>query len=559
MAQQRRSRRQVRDLIDYVDDLDESGDHYDIAFIPDDDDSNISDGSDDENEVNLDTFLPHGCYEQVKSVYNNNQKRLEENYEFKWIDGSVDCLEDHEQHFYLDENLKETLKKKNSKELFELFFSDDIKDHIIEASLERDAKFSKETFNIFIAIIVLSIINIRKSYTDYWSSKAILRCDIVKSSMSRNNFKGIKQNIKLYKNAEKNENDKVWKVRTLYNKFRKNIQQFGWFARNYSIDEVMVKYFGHFGIKQCIRNKPVRFGIKQWAICSSEGFIFDLDIYTGKSGGQNEKILQSVGLGSRVVMKMLDGLLTSLPRNELDKYHIFFDNFFTSSDLMLHLKKLGLHTTGTVRQNRVKEAKELNKKANRGSYIAMHDAKSNINYVTVMDSKPVSMLSTTYGTEPKGQMSRCVNKTKTSISFPYMFSKYNKNMGGVDLHDQHCNASAPSIRGKKWTWCLFLRIIQASITNATVLYNYLSPDDKKGTKDIVEEVAEYYLEEKQRHLPNRKRPVTENVENQNHEMKIGKHTKCEYICEDDRVCSQRTERYCVKCQKYFCTNHRYHA
>ena len=67
-------------------------------------------------------------------------------------------------------------------------------------------------------------------------------------------------------------------------------------------------------------------------------------------------------------------------------------------------------------------------------------------------------------------------------------------MGGVDLHDQHCNVLMPTIRSKKWTWFLCLRLIQAAFSNATVIYNKLHPDEKKGTKDIVEEVCEYYIE-----------------------------------------------------------------
>ena len=67
-------------------------------------------------------------------------------------------------------------------------------------------------------------------------------------------------------------------------------------------------------------------------------------------------------------------------------------------------------------------------------------------------------------------------------------------MGGVDLHDQHCNALMLTIRSKKWTWCLFLRLIQAALSNATVIYNKLHPDERKSTKDIVEEVFEYYIE-----------------------------------------------------------------
>ena len=85
-----------------------------------------------------------------------------------------------------------------------------------------------------------------------------------------------------------------------------------------------------------------------------------------------------------------------------------------------------------------------------------------------MDSKPESLLSTEYGDKPKVEMKRWHEKSKRQIPFPQAFSKYNSYMGGVDFHDQHCNALMPTIRSKKWTWCLFLRLIQAALSNATI-------------------------------------------------------------------------------------------
>ena len=119
------------------------------------------------------------------------------------------------------------------------------------------------------------------------------------------------------------------------------------------------------------------------------------------------------------------------------------------------------------------------KKAERGYTIPMYEANSKLNYITVMDSNPVSILSSKYGNEPKVEMQRWQESSKNSILFPHCFSMYNQHMGGVDLHDQHCNTLMPSIRSKKWTWCFVLRLIQASLANATVIYNKLHPDEKK--------------------------------------------------------------------------------
>ena len=68
-------------------------------------------------------------------------------------------------------------------------------------------------------------------------------------------------------------------------------------------------------------------------------------------------------------------------------------------------------------------------------------------------------------------------------------------MGGVDLHDRHCNNVLPSIRSKKWTWFVFiLRLIQASIVNVLVIYNASGDGKNKvGTKEFVISIAKSYM------------------------------------------------------------------
>jgi len=51
-------------------------------------------------------------------------------------------------------------------------------------------------------------------------------------------------------------------------------------------------------------------------------------------------------------------------------------------------------------------------------------------------------------------------------------------MGGVDLHDSHCNYLLPSFRSKKWTWVIFERLIQSAVTNVNVLSNSVRDERK---------------------------------------------------------------------------------
>ena len=54
------------------------------------------------------------------------------------------------------------------------------------------------------------------------------------------------------------------------------------------IDEMIIKYFGHHGLKQFIRGKPIRFGYKFWALCGSSGFCFNFDLYAGRTIASND-------------------------------------------------------------------------------------------------------------------------------------------------------------------------------------------------------------------------------------------------------------------------------
>ena len=87
-------------------------------------------------------------------------------------------------------------------------------------------------------------------------------------------------------------------------------------------------------------------------------------------------------------------------------------------------------------------------------YVVKHEKNSGVNYITVVDSKPISIVSTASGVTPllplKSYSSQA--RSKVEIPFPKAFHLYNKFMGGVDLHDGHCNNVLPSIRSKKWTW-----------------------------------------------------------------------------------------------------------
>ena len=456
---------------------------------------------------------------------------------------------DENEEIYLTQVQKNKISDMIPVKIFELFFSKELKNYIIEATLENGYELSHKKLNKFLGILICSIVNVRKKERDFWSENKLLHHDVISEALSRNEFLEIKHFLKLSKKADKNLNDKVWRVRNFVELFNTNLQQFGFFSSRYSIDESMIKFFGRSIIKQFVKNKPIRFGLKLWALCSTSGFLFHFSIYCGKNDNDSSEKLKNCTLGSRVVINMLDPLLKKIPKKDLENYHVCFDNYFTSPDLIAHLKDLGLKATGTVRQNRVYEKKIENNKEKkytvpvlldnnsvRGSSDCKHDAQSNINYISVMDSKIVSILSSAAGVTPTTNMERYskVEKKRIPIAFPRSFKIYNKCMGGVDLHDQHCNDVKIEVKGKKWTWTVFLRAIEIAISNATVLYNLCTTKEKQSTYNFVVSIAEYYLKKEKEELQTHKLVTLNEIRR---------------ICTN---CTKKVDTYCFHCKEHFC-------
>lgn len=453
------------------------------------------------NDKDSDTACAGISYREASANYNEAQKKLEPDHVYHWVNGENLVDDNLSNELLLSDTDKEEILRMSPVELFELFFSSEIKNYIVKATTENGYSLTTTDLDIFVGILVFSSFNKRPEQRDYWSKDPLLESPPVRTAMSRDKFKAIKSSLKFCLQEDVNVSDKVWKLRPIITIFQKNILKYGFFCTALSIDEMMVKFFGRLAFKQFIRAKPIRFGIKMWALCGSNGYLFFFDVYCGKNS-QNGKLC-NISQGSYVVLKMLEKLLETATPRQLGKYHVYFDNLFCSPDLLVHLKRLNIRATGVVRADRIKEKNEIAKKATKGTYIAKNDRHSGINYITARDSKDVSILSTAAGVTPLTPMNRYVkeDEAKVPVSFPNAFSKYNKFMGGVDLHDQFCNKLLSCIRSKKWTWVIFVRIIQSALTNACVLYNTLRSDDEKiGAKEVALQVSRDYLARKSQPL-----------------------------------------------------------
>ena len=112
----------------------------------------------------------------------------------------------------------------------------------------------------------------------------------------------IKGNIHFNDNSKVPESRavKCFKIAPLYEMLNSNFIKFGAFSQKLSVEEQMVRYYGHRFLKQFIKGKPIRFGFIQWAPVSYT----HLDVYKRQQGGYLEAFHCFIFRYFRIVIEM---------------------------------------------------------------------------------------------------------------------------------------------------------------------------------------------------------------------------------------------------------------
>lgn len=208
--------------------------------------------------------------------------------------------------------------------------------------------------NNFFAILLLSGYNPITDFELYWSNSEDCENRLVKGAMPRDKFRVIKKSFHLGSEEDREGEvpDRYKKVRLLIQHMQKRFASLFVPEQNLAHDEAMIKYFGKSGLKQAIRNKPIRFGFKAWCLCTVSGYVVTFDLYQGKGVGQNNaENVAAVGAAGATLLDLVD-LLPEEKKNL--GYHFFADNFFSSMKLIDELSASGYFYTGTIRKDRLK-------------------------------------------------------------------------------------------------------------------------------------------------------------------------------------------------------------
>ena len=167
--------------------------------------------------------------------------------------------------------------------------------------------------------------------------------------------------------------------------------------------------------------------------------------------------------------------MTNLCKEIYGKYHkIYFDNFFTSVELIEDLYNHKTLSCGTVRSGRKNFPKELFSKDTTKT-MARGDmdwhSKGPISMVTWMDKKPVHVAGTVTGTPSAENVSLVKRRMKDGVQedvpCPEIIKKYNKFMGGVDRNDQVKSYYSINLHTKKWWTRLFFDLVDPAVITTT--------------------------------------------------------------------------------------------
>lgn len=421
--------------------------------------------------------------EEVESIPVTN---LSTNFSMKWTKNLR--FQEKFKNFNFSQNFGSTLPNIGDVtplQIFKKMFSDELLNKIVEET-NLYASQNKHNFSIeidelqaFFGILVIMGFHHLPGMRMYWSYDPNFRVERIANIMSIKRFLAILRHIHLNNNEKcpkKGENnfDRLYKLRPLIDHLNKEFKLLFSPSRELSIDESMVGFKGRSSLKQYMPMKPVKRGFKIWVMtCARTGYMLSFKVYEGKEISHVEGTL-----GERTVLHM------SEPYHSKG-YALYFDNFFSTIELLSNLLQKNTFACGTFRTNRKHYPKDhlLNDnqlKLGESDFVA--DEKTGISVCKWHDrgKKCVVVISSLHDPSIKVDVVRTNKEAKKEkVPCPQSVAEYNKFMGGVDLFDQYLASYSISWKSRKWWMKIFMYLLDSAIVNAYIVYKTSMAAERK--------------------------------------------------------------------------------
>ncbi|KAL7867876.1 hypothetical protein SRHO_G00092600 [Serrasalmus rhombeus] len=252
---------------------------------------------------------------------------------------------------------------------------------------------------------------------------------------------------------------------------------------NLCIDEQMVPFRGTLSVKQFIKGKPHPWGVKIYFLCGKSGMACDFLLHQGTTMELSQQHRKQLGLGAGVVYHLSQRITEA-------NHKLYFDNYFTTYNLLELLAERKIHAAGTARVSRfarppLQSDKEMAKKP-RGSCDEVISRDGKVALVKWYDNRPVLMASNFVGVGTMDEVQRWDKKKAlfVMVSRPEVVKLYNDAMGGDDLLDQLVSLYRTEIRSKKWTLRMITHAFDMAVVNSWLEYRLDAKRANIQTKDI---------------------------------------------------------------------------
>ncbi len=413
-------------------------------------------------------------------------------------------LSDAQKKFHGDSEIQDDVRGLQTPyAFFTRFFPNSLIDYItqqsIQYSVEKDpanpVEVTVEDVRKYVGMILTMSHIGMPSIRDYWSNQ--YGNQKIMNAMTGKKFEQIRRVLHFAPNDEfvptgVDGHDRLFKIRPIMQELKKNFQSIP-LEECLSIDEQICPTKKNSFLKQYMPSKLHKWGFKFFVLSGVSGFAYDFEIYTGQENDPKFRRSHEPDLGAAAnVVVRLSRTIPDSCNNKL-----YFDNYYTSLDLVVHLAKRGIYSLGTIRRNRVPQNKMPTeadmKKRGRG---ASEEMVANVDGVDVslvlwQDNKTVSLMSTLTGAQPVSTVQRydrAARKT-TTVKCPDLVKEYNKHMGGVDKLDSLLGRSHCKVKSRKWYFRIFYHLLDITVINAWLLFRKV-PASKMKLKDFRATVAE---------------------------------------------------------------------
>nr|XP_037274775.1 piggyBac transposable element-derived protein 4-like [Rhipicephalus microplus] len=401
-------------------------------------------------------------------------------------------------------------------------------------------------------LIYMGIVELPRLHL-YWSRGSLFPGFVPPKIMSRTRFFALLGMIHV-SDPDEESGRKLDKISWLLEHMNEHSAKFFQPRKSLSVDERMVKSKARSGIRQYIKDKVVKWGYKLWVLADPQtGYTIQFYVYTGK----REKASAN-GLAFDVVTKLCEPYLDQ-------GYHIYMDNFYTSTALFLHLLKRCTLACGTTRKDRRGFPQQMKdssweKKAERGNIRWLRE--SGVLYLQWKDRRVVNMMSTIHTANNHVIAKRRVKKDgkwqEISVQKPKLVDEYNAGMLGVDKSDQMIASYNVLIKCVRWWKTLFFHSVDIACVNSYVIFQ-AHRQQHAGASELLRpsnfDQLAFRMELAQQLLDLEERPQVrtppQTRSTQHKPYRLEKRRRCKKCYEDNKL-DHKTNVICKTCNVCLC-------